>query len=98
MVGCDGAARVPMKRARAKLQCVRWIDSSSLTGWWTDFSIADQHVCISVGFIVREDKDGIWIAGTACDATALGDFQASCIMAIPKRAIVSRRAMKLPPR
>lgn len=76
-----------------KLFRVEWEDSSSFSRVWNSkesLSASKNQRCVSVGFLVHEDKDCVVIAGHM-GLNEQPDFAGD--MRIPKSAIRSRRRM-----
>lgn len=77
-----------------KLVRVEWEDSSSSSRVWNTkeyLSTGGNQRCVSVGFLVHEDKDCVVIAGHM-GLNDRPDFAGD--MRIPKSAIRSRRKMR----
>lgn len=69
---------------------VRWLDSSSLSGWSSQGKEAKSPCMIqSRGFLVREDADSIILTHSVCDPK---HFRRPVMdpVTIPKAAVVSR--------
>ena len=74
---------------------VEWEDSSSTSRIWNSkeyLSTAKNQRCVSVGFLVHEDKDCVVIAGHM-GLNDTPDFAGD--MRIPKSAIRKRKRIKL---
>ena len=85
----------PRPTSPYRLVLVEWEDSQRpLAGWgWIDeLAAPDPSNCISVGYLVAENKAAINIAGTVADLD-YQRHQACGIVTIPRRAI--KRIMDL---
>ena len=73
---------------------VEWIDASGIRDGWTDLndvSEPDPHKCVSVGFLVRENKQGKIIAPTIADVEHPDNRHVYGGIMIPASAILSIR-------
>lgn len=70
---------------------VRWVDSTWEGGWVTiDGIIHDPDICESVGWLVRETRDVVTVAGHRSPAT-----NGFCgVMTIPRVAVMSVRQIR----
>lgn len=80
---------------KAKMLWVEWVDSAATNGWLRpDYICATPMTCQTVGFFVRESKDGLVLALNHCgDANSARPF-GECIT-IPRVAIAKRRKVRL---
>jgi hypothetical protein len=87
-----------MVKGLDKLMLIEWVDSSRLTGdeWmdWNDIHPADPHKCVSVGFIVSENKKGVILVPTIADVEHEDNRHVYGGIMIPQGAIVLKRKLK----
>jgi hypothetical protein len=79
--------------SREKFVRIEWVDSSSSSRIWNSresLMAHDNERCVSIGYLVHEDKDCVVVAGHKGTHDFAGD------MRIPKRAIVKRKNLKEP--
>lgn len=79
------------------LVMVEWIDASRLSDGWMDLSaIPDPypHLCVSVGFVVRESKHGKTLVPTVGDIEHQDNSHTYGGMMIPAAAIVSQTVLR----
>lgn len=82
----DPALKLP------KLELVEWVDSTSPGNIWTDHEMATANavaVCYTVGFVVKETRREITLAGS------YSQNQSGGVMTIPKAAIQRRARLKI---
>ena len=77
---------------RKSLVLVRWVDSNMSSFWMhaEDLDKPEGVVCHTVGWIVKENRHAITIAGSIADDPA----QSSCRMTIPRESI--RKILRFP--
>ncbi len=74
------AAREVGKTRPPRIVRVEWADAFSTDEWTTIEDIGDEHHrCVSIGWLVKETKAQISVAGTISE-----DKQACCIIHIPR--------------
>lgn len=79
---------------------IEWVDSSRLGGaggGWLDLdeiSDPDPHVCISVGFLVKENERGKILVPTVADVAHADNRHVYGSIMIPKCSIVSERRLR----
>lgn len=74
------------------LVMIEWTDASRLSAGWMDYAdIPDPylHRCLSVGFLISENKDGKIIVPTIADVEHPDNRHTYGGMMIPKSAIIS---------
>ncbi len=76
---------------RRRLLYVEWVDSSSGATWVGPGDLAPPCLCRSVGWIIKEDADWLYLAGTV----QVGDSEVCQRITIPKRSITRRRRIGL---
>ena len=79
------------------LVLVEWIDASRLSNGWMDLAdIPDayMHRCVTVGFVVSENKDGKILVPTIGDIEHPGNTHTYGGMLIPRKAIVSEVVLR----
>lgn len=69
---------------------VEWFDAFSDMGWKSPSEIDSHLVCITIGFLVKEDKDGITIS---CTINNNGEFTDP--LTIPRGMIRRRKSIKI---
>jgi hypothetical protein len=78
------------------LMLIEWVDSSRLGEGWLDLSEIgepDPHICVSVGFLVKQNERGKILVPTVADvAHAVNRHTHGGIM-IPACSIVSERLL-----
>ena len=80
-----------------KLVIVEWIDASRLSDGWMDIeAIPDAylHKCVTVGFVISENKDGKVLIPTIGDIEHPDNSHTYGGMLIPLRAIISERVLR----
>ena len=78
------------------LVLVEWIDASRISDGWIDLKevpAPEPHQCVSVGFLVSEDKRGKVVIPTFADVQHPENRQAYGGMLIPSAAIISVRQL-----
>jgi len=94
-----------MKKSRRKagsdvghpLVLIEWTDSSRLAVGWMDYSDIPEpylHRCVSVGFVISENKNGKILVPTIADFEHPDNRHTYGGMLIPKSAILSERRLK----
>jgi hypothetical protein len=81
------------------LVLIEWVDASRLSNSWMDWSdIPDPypHKCISIGFVVSENRHGKIMVPTIADVEHQENRHTYGGMLIPKSAILSERRLKWP--
>lgn len=75
-----------------KQVCVVWKDIVATCRWMDDESIEEiaTEVCMSLGFVAKETKETLWLAGTFSPE---GDDKWTGVIAIPKGCIVKRQTL-----
>jgi len=81
---------------RPKLEIIEWVDASASVGWMSDEDVAadsSQHVqlCVSVGFLVYEDKNQIILGGTTGANESSGHLESNNRIAVPKAWLRERK-------
>ncbi len=79
-----------LKRKRTIM--VDWVDSSSTRGWHPIDEVIELSRCVSVGFLMREDNEAIYLAGALAD-----DELQSEMTVIPKTCIRKWRVLRSKP-
>lgn len=80
-----------------KLVIVEWVDASRLSDGWMDMDqIPDPypHTCVTVGFILSENKHGKILIPTIADIEHSNNSHIYGGMMIPSSAIISERVLK----
>jgi len=67
---------------------ITWVDSATFDGWQSGPHGARPSVCTTVGFLVKETKKYVIIAGS------ISPNQMMSPLAIPKAVITKRRRLK----
>ncbi len=83
--------------AEYPLILVEWIDASRISDGWADMKDLpnpEPHICVSVGFLVKEDKRGKILIPTIADIKNRENQHAYGGMLIPISAIVSVRRLR----
>jgi hypothetical protein len=78
------------------LVLIEWLDASRLSHSWIDMiEIPDAypHKCVSVGFIVSENKNGKILVPTIADIEHPDNRHTYGGMLIPRSAIISERRL-----
>lgn len=86
------------KQSGYKLVLIEWVDSSRISNEWvnlTDVPQAYLHKCVTVGFIVSENKNGKILVPTISDIEHPADSHTYGGMMIPQKAIVSEKLLAL---
>lgn len=68
-----------------KLIYVEWVDAVASSGWEKHEEAESIHLCRSIGYVVKEDKDCLILAST------ISQDQNNCRIAIPKAWIKKKR-------
>lgn len=79
------------------LVLIEWIDASRLSNGWMDLAdIPDPypHKCVTVGFLLSENRQGKVLVPTIGDFEHPENSHAYGGMLIPRSAIVSERRLK----
>jgi hypothetical protein len=79
------------------LVLVEWIDASRLSdGWmdWSDIPEAYPHICVTVGFLLSENRHGKILVPTIGDVEHEENRHTYGGMLIPRSAIISERRLK----
>lgn len=82
---------------RYELVCVQWTDASRLNDGWMDLSDIPPpylHRCVTVGFVIGENKDGIILVPTIGDTEHIENSHTYGGMMIPRHAILSRKRLR----
>lgn len=85
------------KKLPYKLVLIEWVDASRLSDGWMDIDDIPEpypHKCISVGFILSENKHGKVIIPTIADIEHRDNSHTYGGMLIPLSAIISERILK----
>ena len=80
-----------------RLVLVEWIDASRLSDSWMDWSAIPEaypHKCVTVGFVVSENKNEIILVPTIGDVEHEENRHTYGGMLIPRSAIISERRLK----
>lgn len=79
------------------LVLIEWVDSSHVGNGWTSFDDlghGDDHLtCLSVGFVIRENRASKLLVPNVADIWQPDNLQAHGCILIPKRAIISERVI-----
>lgn len=78
------------------LVLVEWKDASRLSSGWMDWSdIPDPyiHKCVSVGFVVSDNDNGIILVPTIGDVSHKDNWHTYGGMLIPKTSILSKKIL-----
>ncbi len=78
------------------LMIITWVDSSRLGSGWLDFhEIADPdpHICVSVGFLVKENERGKVLIPTVADIKHPENRHVHGGIMIPACSIISERRL-----
>lgn len=79
------------------LVMIEWTDASRLSDGWMDLeAIPDAylHKCVTVGFVVSENRDGKILVPTIGDIEHPGNSHTYGGMLIPRKAILSERVLR----
>jgi hypothetical protein len=82
--------------AEYPLMLIEWVDSSRLGEGWIDLSQIgepDPHTCVSVGFLVKENKLGKILVPTVADVKNAANRHAHGGIMIPVCSILSQRRL-----
>lgn len=82
---------------RYKLVMIEWSDASRLSDGWMNVSeVPDAylHKCVTVGFVISENKDGKILVPTIGDIEHPGNSHTYGGMLIPRKAILSEKTLK----
>lgn len=85
-----------MARLPYKLVLVEWVDSCRLNNGWMDLSDIPEpypHSCVTVGFHVASNKQGIILVPTIGDTEHPTNSHTYGGMMIPRTAIVRRKKL-----
>ena len=77
-----------MKLDANKINVIKWTDAQADAGW-EEGTKAHLAECITVGFVVSENRQ------TVCIASTLSDPHNNCRMHIPKKWIDSRKEIEI---
>jgi len=86
-----------VSRLPYKLLLVEWVDASRLSDGWMDLEDVPEaylHRCVTVGFLVSENKDGKILVPTIGDIKHPGNSHTYRGMLIPRRAILSEKILR----
>lgn len=93
-----------MKTVRTKpnqigfpLVLIEWVDSSRIGDGWRmldEIEAPEPHLCVSVGFVVKESKDAKVLAPNLADVRSDDNRQAYGGIMIPTGAIVREEVLK----
>lgn len=87
----------PAKLLSYPLLVVEWLDASRLSDGWMDLDAIPEvymHKCVSVGFLVSENKDGKILVPTVGDIGNPSNRHTYGGMMIPRKAIISEKFLK----
>lgn len=70
-----------------KIIYIEWIDAVADSGWEEYDKSDDVHHCKSIGYLVKETKEGI------CLASTISDKESNARITIPKAWIRKRRTV-----
>lgn len=70
---------------------VEWVDIVTSIGWEASSEITKTHPCVSVGWLMNEDKHSIVLCSTK--STTEGKTETNNRIAIPKATITSRKVL-----
>ena len=76
---------------------IEWADASRLSDGWMDLAdVPDAYVhkCVTVGFIVSENRDGKILVPTVGDVEHRHNSHTYGGMMIPRKAIISERILR----
>jgi hypothetical protein len=76
---------------------IEWADASRLSNGWMDLSAVPDaylHKCVSVGFVVSENKEGKILVPTIADIEHADNSHTYGGMLIPRKAIISERRLR----
>jgi hypothetical protein len=79
------------------LVLIEWVDASRLNnGWmdWADIPDPYAHMCVTVGFVVSENKHATILVPTIGDCEHPENRHTYGGMMIPKSAIVTQRRLR----
>lgn len=79
------------------LAVIEWVDASRLSDGWMDLDAVPEpypHRCITVGFVVSRNDDGVILVPTIGDVDHAANSHTYGGMMIPRSAITSERAVK----
>lgn len=81
--------------ASLRIEYVEWVDSNGMGRWFTVAEIVAQlplAVCTTVGFVVHETGDGLWLA-LSHDHQQGDELHYDHVTVIPKVAITKREVL-----
>ena len=85
-----------------KLVYIEWMDSTSWAGWRTNSEVdewnnvaEDWGYCKQVGWLIRESKTSIVVAGRLIPKTKFNEEQWGDLQKIPKTWIKKRKILKI---
>jgi hypothetical protein len=85
--------KLPRPDNLPKLELIEWVDSTSpgASVWMDNHAVREltPQICYSVGFVVKETRAHITVAGS------WSENQASGTMCIPKKAIQRRAKLRV---
>ena len=76
------------KKSKRNPVLIKWIDSSGADGWTHNENLPEIVNCFTLGFILKEDKDYMTVAGTVADFPEGINDQSNSPMCIPKISII----------
>lgn len=82
---------------RFPLVLIEWVDSSRLGDAWRALDEIDEdepHYCVSVGFLIKDNRDAKILAPNLADVRSEDNRQAFGGIMIPTRAIIRQRVLK----
>jgi len=82
-----------------RLVLVEWLDSRQPAPQWQWTSSLEPALpikCLSVGFLLRQDRYAVALAPNLGDIDSTGDQQVSGCMTIPRRAVTRIRTLASP--
>ncbi len=75
---------------------INWVDASRLSDGWMDMEKipgAYLHKCVSVGFVIKENEDGIILVPTIADIEHEENTHTYGGMLIPTCSILSKKKL-----
>jgi hypothetical protein len=78
------------------LVIIEWVDSSRVGDGWVDLEEIgdpDPHTCVSVGFLVKENKNGKILIPTVADVKNITNRHTHGGIMIPPCSILSEREL-----
>ena len=86
-----------MKRKDSQLVMIEWIDSRSPAGQWqklVELGENDYCKCVSVGFLLKDNKKVKVLAPNMADLDDPNNLQASGIIVIPSRCVTRIKSLE----